>query len=107
MSNIEPFPLTYQRGNMHVIAALKRQGAMPSTSTKQLEKGKGKIIVEEEKYKHETKKEFQLIHLDSDDENEERITSILLKIKDAQIRDSQANLGRAKNVINFFKVENK
>ena len=80
---------------------------MPSTSTKQLDKGKEKVIDEEEEDKHETEQEFQLIHLDSDDENEERITRMLIKRKDAQIRYLQANLGRVRNVINFLEVENK
>ena len=31
MVKIEPFPLTYHRRNRHVLAALKRQGAMLST----------------------------------------------------------------------------
>ena len=31
---------------------------------------------------------------------------MLLKRKDAQIRELQTNLGRAKNVINFLEVEN-
>ena len=72
---------------MHVFAALKRQGAMPSTSTKQLDKGKEKVMDEEEEEQHKTEQEFQLIHVDSDDENEQRIISMLLKNKDAQIKD--------------------
>ena len=39
VKNIAPFPLTYQRGERHVFAASNRQGAMPSTSKKKLEKG--------------------------------------------------------------------
>ena len=66
---------------------------MPSTSTKKLDKGKEKVIDEEED-QHETKQEFELIHVDSDDENEARISSMLLKSKDAQIKDLQAILGR-------------
>ena len=63
------------------------EGALPSTSKNQLDKCKEKFIVEEKEKKHETEQEFLLIHLDSDDENEERITNMLLKSKDAQIRD--------------------
>ena len=105
MIDIEPFPLTYQRGYRHVFATLKRQGAMPSTSAKQLDKGKEKVIVEEEDT-HETEQEFQLIDLEDEDEDEERITNMLLKTKDAKISELQANLGRAKNVINFLELEN-
>ena len=54
-----------------------------------------------------SEQEFKLIHLDSDDENEQRINSMLLKRKYAHIRDPQTNLGRDKNVIHSFEVENK
>ena len=91
---------------MHLFSSLKRKGAMPSTSTKKLDKGIEKVI-EEEEDKHETEHKFQLIHVDSDDKNEKRITSMLLKSKDAQIKDFQTKLGRAKNVIHYFEVENK
>ena len=86
ISKLEPFPLTYRRGNRHVLVSHKIQGAIPSTSTKKLEKGKENIIDEEEEDKHETEQEFQLIHLDNDDENEARITRMLLKRKYAQIK---------------------
>ena len=89
------------------VVALKRQGAMPSTSTKDLDKGKEKFMDEEEEDKHDTEQEFQLIHVDSDDENEARISNMFLQSKDSKIRDLQENLGRAKNVINLFEVENK
>ena len=59
------------------------EGTLPSTSTKRLEKGKEKVIVEEEEDKHETEQEFQIIHLDGENEDEEGITSMLLKSKDA------------------------
>ena len=90
-----------------MFATLKRQGAMPSTSTKQLDKGKEKVMEEEEEYQHETEKEFELIHVDSDDENEARVSRMLLKGKDARIKDLKANLARARNVIHYFEIENK
>ena len=40
---------------------LKRQGAMPSTSKKQLDKGKGKVaeqVIVEKEDEHETDQEF-------------------------------------------------
>ena len=43
---------------------------------------------------------------DSENEDEERIINMFLKSKDAQIRELQTNLSRAKNVINFLDVEN-
>ena len=58
------------------------KGAMPSSSAKQVDKGKEKaiepIIVEQED-KHETEQEFQLIDLD--DEDEVRIKNALIRGK--------------------------
>ena len=50
MIDVEPFPNTYQRGHRHVFASLGVKGAMPSSSVKQVEKGKEKAkepIIEE------------------------------------------------------------
>ena len=83
------------------------EGALPSSLAKQLDKGKGKVIEHitvEEEDKHETEQEFQLIDLQ--DEDAERITNTLIKIKDAKISELQANLGREKSVINFLELEN-
>ena len=78
---------------------------MPSTSAKKLKKGKQKIKEEEDQ--HEVEKEFELIHIDSDEENESRISSLLLQNKNAQIKDLQANLDRAKCVNNVLEMENR
>ena len=78
---------------------------MPSASTKKLDKGKEKVTVEDNKGKHGTKKKFEFIDLEN--ENEERTTNMLLQSKDAQIRELQKNLGMEKYVINYYKVENK
>ena len=107
MIDIEPFPLTYQIGHKNVFASLGMKGAMPSSSAKQVDKGKGKVtepITIEEEDKHETEQEFQLIDLD--DEDEVRITNALIRDKDANISELQANIGRARNVINFLELEN-
>ena len=83
------------------------EGALPSSSTKQLDKDKEKVaeqVIVEEENKNETEQEFQIIDLE--DEDEERITNMLLKNKDAKISELQYNLGRAKNVINFLELEN-
>jgi len=53
------------------------------------------------------KKKMKVIHVDGNDENEARISSMMIQSKDAHIRDFQANIGRAKNVIHYFEVENK
>ena len=86
---------------------LKTQGAMPSTSKKKLEKGKEKVIVGDKKGKHQTKQEHQLIDLDSENEDEERATSILLQSNDAEIIYLQRNLGMEKYIIGYYKDENK
>ena len=44
--------------------------------------------------------------IDLDDEDEIRITNMLIKRKEAKISELEANLGRAKNVINFLELEN-
>ena len=90
-----------------MFSSLEVKGAMPSSSTKQVDKGKENVtkhVIVEEEDKHETNQEFQLIELD--DEDEVRITNALIRGKDAKISELQANLGRAKNVINFLELEN-
>ena len=106
MINIKPFPLTYQRGSRHVFAASKRQGAMPSTSTKQLDKGKKKVN-KGNKVKHELEQKFDIIDLDSENAYKERATSILLKSNDAKIRDLERCLGMSMYNIEYYKNENK
>ena len=79
-------PLNYQRGERHVFAASKREGAMYSASTKNLDKVKEKVTVGDNKCKNKTKQEHQVIDFDSENEEEERVTSILLQSKDDEIR---------------------
>ena len=53
-----------------MFASLAVKGAMPSSSAKQVDKGKEKVtehIIIEEEEKHETEQEFQLIDLDDED----------------------------------------
>ena len=80
---------------------------MLSTSAKKIEKGKEKVIKEEEEDQHETEWEFEIIHVDSDDENKARISRMLLKSKDDQIKYLQTNLARARNVIHYYETKNK
>ena len=40
VTDVEPFPKTYQRGHRHVFSSLGVKGAMPSSSRKQVDKGK-------------------------------------------------------------------
>jgi len=88
-----------------VFIASKRQGTIPSTLSQKLEKGKKQVKVEEED--HEIEKEFEIIQVDSDEENEEIISNLLLQEKNAQIIDLEENLDRARNVIHFYEMENK
>ena len=53
------------------------------------------------------KKEFELIHIDNDEENETRIVNSLLQDQNAQIKDLEAELGRAKDLIHFLQMQNK
>ena len=60
------------------------KGAMLDSSTQQVYKGKEKVIepkIDDEEGKHETEHEFQLIYLG--EENEEKITNVALKGKEA------------------------
>ena len=61
---------------------------------------------EEEEY-HEKEREFDLTHIDSDDENETRISKSLLQGRNAQIKDLEAELEREKYVIHFYQMQNK
>ena len=46
--------------------------------------------MKEEEDNHEEEREFELIHIDSDEENETRIANPLLQDRNAQIRDLEA-----------------
>ena len=97
-----PFTITYQKGRRHVFAALKRQGAMHSSSKPLKDKGKQQLKKEEDN--HEEEREFELIHIDSDEENETRIVKSLLQDRNAYIKDLEAGLERSKDLIHFLKV---
>lgn len=87
MAEIKPLEKTYQRGHMHVFSPHIVEVALPSTSTKQVDKGKQKMretyiqaeISHEEEDFHETEKYFDLVDLDEHDDDE--ITSIIIKEK--------------------------
>ena len=103
MTDVEPFPKTYQRGHNHVFASHGVKGAMISSSEKQVDKGKEKAtkpIIDEQEEKHETEQEFQLIEIDEEDED--RVTSAMIRRKEANISELQANLDRAQYVIEFL-----
>ena len=96
MKLIKPFPLTYQRGERHVFAAFKGQGTMPSSSAQRLDKGKEKLKGDNKgKGGKKTTQKPQFIDLDSDNEDEEVATRLLLQSKDAKIRESERDFEMA------------
>ena len=64
-----------------MFSASKEQGAMNSSSTPM--KDKGKQQMKEEEDNHEEEREFELIHIESDEENETRIVNSLLHGRNA------------------------
>ena len=80
---------TYQRGHRQVFSPQIVGGAFPSSPTKQVHKGKEKMIEteiqHEEEDLHETEHDFDLVGLSKHDDNEN--TRIVIKEKDALIRE--------------------
>ena len=70
-------------------------------------KDKGKQQLKKEEDNHEEEREFELIHIDNDEENETRIMNSLLQDQNAQIKDLEAKLERSKDLIHFLQVQNK
>ena len=99
------FPLTYQKGSRLVFYTSKRQATMPSTSSQPLDKGKQRVKEEEED--HEVERDFDIIQVDSDEENEARITNMLLQDRNAQIKYIQAHSDRAKSINDAIDLENR
>ena len=90
-----------------MFASLGVKGAMPSTSTQQVDKGKEKVIkpvIHDEEDNHETKHEFQLVYLDENDND--KITNVAIKSKYSNISELQTNLERDRYVVHFFEQEN-
>ena len=76
-------------------------------SSSKLVKEKGKQQLKKEEDNHEEEREFELIHIDSDEENETRIVNSLLQDWNAQIEDLGAELERSKDLIHFLQMQNK
>ena len=64
-----------------MFATSKGKAAMPSSSAQMIDKGKQQVKEEEDN--HEEEREFELIHIDSDEENETRIENSLLQDRNA------------------------
>ena len=63
--------------------------------------------MEEEEDNHEKEKEFELIHIDSEDEYDTIIVNSLLQDRNAQIKDLKFELERSKDLIHFLQMQNK
>lgn len=91
----------YQRGHRQVFAPQIVGGALPSSLAKRVKKGKEKMtetkIQREEEVHHETEQDFDLVDLGEHNDNES--TSIVIKEKDALIRELQINLERSKYIL--------
>jgi len=100
---------TYQRGHRKVFAPHIVGGALPSSSTKLVHKGKEKVIEAEIKQQeedlHETEHDFQLVDPNEHDDHEN--TTIFIMEKDALIGELQVNLQMAKYIISYYEQENR
>ena len=69
---------------------------------------KGKENMEKQESSHEKEREFDIIQVDSDAEDDQiRILNSLLKNRQAQIVDFQMDLERSKDFIHFIQLQNK
>lgn len=79
----------YQRGHRQVFVPQIIGGAFPSSSTKKVQKGKEKMTETKIQYGeeglHEAEQDFDLVDLREHDDNKD--TNILIKEKDALIRE--------------------
>ena len=86
-----------------MFSSLGVKGDMPSSSTQRVDKGKEKEKepnIDDEEGKHETEHEFQLIDLGEDDED--KITKVAMKGKEANISELETNIEREKHVIDLL-----
>ena len=70
-----------------------------------MDKRKQKVNKENEDY--EVERDFEIIQVHSDEENEEIITNMLLQDRNAQIKDLLAHLERAKSINDALDLENR
>ena len=81
---------------------------MPPSSTQKPNKGKQNMEKGEKGNRgKQTKQKPQFIDLDSDNEDEEMATRILLQRKDAQIRELERDFGTTHRIIQYYKNEHK
>ena len=111
---VTPLTCTYHRGKRDVFAASKRQRAISSQAIKPLDKGKEKMKRSEQQIKvrrskriKKTSQEPQFIDLDSDNEDKEMATRLLLLTKDAQLKEWERDFEMAQQVIQYYKNEHK
>ena len=98
----------------NVTRALRSKGKLPKQSivelpkrrkTKKVTQRKGK---KKEERSHEKERDFDIIQINSDDnDNEARILEYLLINREEQIHDLRSYLDRSKNLIHFLQTQNK
>lgn len=98
----------------NVTRALRSKDKLPKQSivelpkkrrTKMATQSKGK---EKEESSHEKERDFDIIHINSDDsDNEAKILESLFLNREEQIQDLRADLERSKNLIHFLQTQNK
>ena len=96
-----PHTCTYYRGPRSVFVASKRQGADFSQAIQTIDKGK--IKLRRSKRLRKTTQGPEFIDLDSDEQDEEMTTKMLLLEKDAQIKEWEEDFERARNIIRYYK----
>ena len=99
---ITPLTCTYHRGKRDVFAALKRKRATSSLAIKTLDKGnenmergEKQVRVRRSKRIKKTTQEPQFIDLDSDNEDKEMTTRLLLLTKYAQLKEWERDFNMA------------
>ena len=111
---ITPHTCTYYRGQRDVFATSKRQRAISPQAIKTMDKGKKKVGNIEQQGKVRRSKRLkkttqgpEFINLDSDEQDEEMTTKMLLLEKYAQIKEWEEDFKRARRIIQYYKNEHK
>ena len=97
-----------------MFAASKRQRAISSKNTKELDKGKEKMKSVEKKTQVRRRKRIKnasqeplFVDLDSDNEDQEMSTKLLILEKDAQLQEWEKEFERAQRIFHYFKEEHR
>ena len=103
---ITPLTCTYHKGKRDVFASSKRKRAISSLAIKpkdkskeNMERGEQQVKVRRSKRIKKTNQEPQFIDLDSDNEDKEMTTRMLLLTKDTQLREWERDFEMEQHVI--------